>query len=82
MKKTDIYFTCDRIENDTAILIMDDGKTFEVPAVSLYGSVHEGTVLTENEGMFYADIEETERRRAASLRLLNTIKNKFRKIGE
>lgn len=39
------YYVVDRVEGKTAVVVGDDGRTFDVPRDDLPKSVKEGTVL-------------------------------------
>lgn len=56
-------FSLDRIEENLAVLVSDDGKTFAVKMSDLPENVQVGDVLIKNENVFTIDNDETEKRK-------------------
>lgn len=53
----------DRLEQEDAICELEDGNFRRIPRSLLPGDVREGSVFTEEDGIFLPLSEETEQRR-------------------
>ena len=54
----------DRLEGDWVICEKEDGEMESVPLERFSGPVQEGDCLREQDGLFFADPEATQARRA------------------
>ena len=77
------FYVVDRIEGTTAVIVADDGPTFDVPRRALPKGSREGTVLridgerTDSPDWAEAVIDETER-----VRRLERARDTIRHLGE
>ncbi len=69
--------TVDRLEGSLAVLEREDGSTCTVSRDLLPPDTAAGDVLTEQDGRFSPDPNETARRRAAAFSLEQKLKQKF-----
>jgi len=77
------FYVVDRIEGTTAVIVADDGGTFDAPLRALPKGCREGTVLRidaanmESPDWKYAVIDEPER-----VRRLEQAQNTLRRLSE
>lgn len=77
------FYVVDRIEGKTAVMVGDDGRTFDVPRRALPKGCREGTVLridagsTENPDWANAVVDEIE-----GARRLERARDELRRLGE
>ncbi len=69
--------TVDRLEGDLVVLEREDGSTYAVPKAQLPPDTTAGDVLTERDGAFERDPDETARRRSAAFLLEQKLRQKF-----
>lgn len=64
------YMTVDRIESDYAVMLLDDGSTFNMEISALPSGAAEGSVLGFDEnGNLCIDREEQKKRRNRNIEL-------------
>ena len=66
-------YSIDRIEENIALLIDDDGKKIEIEVQQLPEGIREGDVLKSENGEYLSDEEETKRRKERILSLRNKL---------
>jgi len=74
------YYVVDRMEGTIAVIVADDGRTFDVPRNELPKGSREGTVLRADDGdpdWSKAQIDEAEGRRR-----LEHARETLRRLGE
>lgn len=57
------YYSVDRIEEDIAVLVDDQGEALEILLSQLPAEVKEGTVVSIFDGAYVIEQHETDRRR-------------------
>ena len=69
-------YIIDRLEEGFAVCELDDGSFLKIPLEQLPEGVAEGDCLTEQDGIYMVDEEETRRRREYAASLLKKLSNK------
>ena len=75
-------YSIDRIEGTKAVLIDDDGNEIFAEASSFDTTPNEGFIVTDNNGQFSLDRDETQRRRRIAIERLNMVLGKSGKEDE
>lgn len=77
------FYVIDQIEGTTAVIVADDGRTFDVPRQALPRGCREGTVLridaetVASPDWVHAVIDETER-----VRRLDQVRDTLRRLSD
>ena len=75
-------YSIDRIEGTKAVLIDEDGNEILAEASSFDTTPNEGFIVTDNNGKFSLDRDETQRRRRIAIERLNMVLGKSGKEDE
>lgn len=73
-----VYFSVDRIEGETAILMDDHGRTVPIPMTAFTDAVSPGDMVCQREGVFLLDEAETQRRRSYVSTLQSKLRNRMK----
>ncbi len=69
-----MFYSIDRIEEEVAFCIGDDETVLLLSTDQIIGSYSEGSIIFEDEnGSFYADEEEENRRRESNFSLAESL---------
>lgn len=71
-----MWYSLDRVEGETAVLVSDAGDSVDVPVSSLPPQTKVGTRLRQTDGGFVLDEDETARRRQYVLALQERLRRK------
>lgn len=76
------YYVIDRIEGRIAVIVADDGRTFDVPKRALPRGCREGTVLRLDEARESPDWSRAGIDEAERARRLERARDALRRLGE
>ena len=71
-----MFYSVDRMEDDYAVLIGDDERCLSLLLSTLPSGVTVGTMLRQEDGVFYIDLEEEQRRREEIAALQNNLRRR------
>lgn len=66
-------FTIDRIENKKAVLECENGEFVTLDVTSLPKNIKEGDILNFEEGSYFLNADETEKRKERIKNLMNSL---------
>lgn len=66
-------FTIDRIENKKAVLECENGELVTLDVTSLPKNIKEGDILNFEEGSYFLNADETEKRKEKIKNLMNSL---------
>lgn len=68
-----MFYSVDRITEDIAVCIDDNGEIYNISKDLICGEIGEGSILKEVDGQFLVDVEEENARREANFNLAESL---------